>query len=445
MKILLIMPDAFMHKFSIGSYTCSLREAPLTLTTLAALGDNLKYDIEWKLIDGSVEPVPLDYPADLVGISVLTGCAPGAYKLSSHFQKRGIPVVLGGIHVTINPEEAALHADSIVVGMAEESWPELLQDFLNGQLKKRYLESPTNKLFSNSLVIPRRDLISRNRYLMPDSVQATRGCNRKCDFCTVSAVWSSFEKRPVADVVADVKSLKRKTFVFNDVSILEDREYAHELFEALVPLKKRWGGLATLDSLQDPETVSLMSRSGCIYILSGFESVNQKSLTNISKGFNRVEKYKNVINLLHSYNIAVQGCFVLGMDFDDSTIFNRTVEQVIDLKIDIPRYSIYTPYPGTPLFDRLQSEGRILSYNWEDYDTMHVVYRPALMSPDELYAGFKKAYRDTFKFSNIVRRCAAPNLRSIVNTVGGLTYRKFVSRLYKDPRYSQFCTTVEGK
>lgn len=435
------MPDAHMHKFSIGSYTCSLREAPLTLTTLAALGDSVNCDIEWKLIDESVESVPLDYPADLVGISVLTGCAPGAYKLSSQFRKRGIPVVLGGIHVTINPEEVAEHADSVVIGMAETTWPELIQDFQNGELKKSYSENPTNSDFSNTFVVPRRDLLKRNRYLIPESVQATRGCNRRCDFCTVSAVWSSFEKRPIADVILDVKNLRRKTFVFNDVSILDDREYAHELFTALIPLKKRWGGLATLDSLKDPETVSLMNQSGCIYVLAGFESVNQKSLKSISKGFNQVEKYKNVISLLHQYKIAVQGCFVFGMDCDDSTIFEQTVEQVIDLKIDIPRYSIYTPYPGTPLFHRLNSEGRILSYNWEDYDTMHVVYKPALLTPQELYTGFKNAYRDTFKFKNILLRCAAPNLRSVVNIVGGLTYRKFVSRLYKDPRYSQFCTT----
>ncbi len=442
MKVLLIMPDARMHKFRLGSYICSLREAPLTLVTLAALIPDDE-NIEWKLIDESVEPVPLDYPADLVGISVLTGTAVGAYRLSSHFRNRGIPVVLGGIHVTIMPGEAAEHADAIVTGMAERSWPELVRDFQAGQLKDHYSECDESDGFAGVSVVPRRDLLRQKRYIVSNSVQATRGCSRRCDFCTVSAVWAGFSRKPVLDVIADVRSIRRKTFVFNDVNLLDNAEYARELFTALKPLGKRWGGLATLDSLRDEEMVSLMARSGCIYVLTGFESVNQQGLQMISKGFNRVDEYKSIVDRLHRHGISVQGCFVFGMDSDDTSVFHRTVEFVTDIGIDIPRYSIYTPYPGTPLFIRLLKENRILSLNWNDYDTMHVVYRPALLSPEELFSGFKHAYRDTFSYRRIMRRCSSPGLSSVLNLAGNLTYRRFVSRLFNSRNYENYCSTVQ--
>lgn len=435
-RILLISPDAHMHKFIIGPLVKSSREAPLTLTTLAGMVPEDKFDVQ--IVDGSIDKIPLDFPADLVGISAITGTSKEAYELATHFRNRGIPVVLGGVHVTIMPDEARQHADSILIGMGEESWPELLQDFLDGCLKPVYeAAEPEGDMLLN-VPTPRVDLLRRNGYMLPDTVQATRGCKHSCDFCAVPTVWSKYYKRPVADVIRDIKNLPGRYIAFNDVSIIEDVEYAKELFAAMIPLKVKWGGLSTMLITKDPELMELAARSGCVYLLLGFESASQLTLKKIYKGFNKGEDYYEIMRCMHDYGITVQGCFVFGFDQDDKSAFQQTVDYVNELKVDIPRYSIYTPYPKTKLFDRLESEGRILTYNWDNYDTMHVVYQPVLLTPQELFDGFKWAYKQTFSMSSIGQRVMQQRLgvRSVVNLLGNATYRVFVHRLYNDERFT---------
>ena len=272
--------------------------------------------------------------------------------------------------------------------------------------------------------------------MLPYSLQATRGCRRACDFCTVPAVWPRYLKRPVADVVRDIRATRSRFIAFNDVSLLDDPEYAKELLSAMAPLKKRWGGLATVDILRDSELLSLLAKSGCAYLLFGFESDDQAVLSQINKGFNKPASYGELMRVMHALGVSVQGCFVFGFDHDDPSVFDATIERVQELKVDIPRYSIYTPFPGTALFHRLLGEGRILSFNWEDYDTMHVVFRPAKMSPEELYAGFKRAYGETFSLSRIVHRMRGADLNTAINFVGNLSYRLFVRRLRHEARFA---------
>lgn len=445
MRILLVMPDSHMHSIHLGPFVRSFREMPLTLCTLAALTPDLP-DLDIKLVDGSVEPVPMNDSADLVGISVITGCAPSAYAIADHYRGRGVPVVLGGIHVTILPGEAARHADAIVIGRGETTWPKLVRDFVEGRMKGVYREEPADGEWLEGVPSPRRELHRRGAYVLPDSIQATRGCKRACDFCTVPAVWSKYMKRPIGDVLRDIEDTRGKHIAFNDVSLLEDIDYAKELFEAMIPLKKKWGGLATVDSVKDPELLDLMARSGCAYLLFGFESGNGTVLKGIRKGFNRVDGYQELVKTIHGLGISVQGCFVFGFDEDEPSVFPATVEKVNELEIDIPRYSIYTPYPGTQLFQRLLSEGRILSFNWNDYDTMHVVMQPARMTPEELYDGFKRAYRETFKMSPILNRMRGAGIGTAINLVGNVAYRLFVRRLYHEPRYSRpFSSSDPGR
>lgn len=436
MRVLLILPDGHINKIRIGPFVRSMREAPLTLTTLAALAPkDLK--IDFKLIDESIESVPLDDEIDLVGISVLTGTAPRAYAIARHFRLRNISVVLGGVHVTVIPEEAARHADSIVVGSAEITWPRLLKDFSRGQLKKIYKDNSILSEWIENIPTPRRDLQHSSGYMIPSTVMATRGCQHACEFCTVPRVWNGNAKRPIGDVIQDIRSINGRLLAFNDVNLVDDVGYAKALFEAMIPLRRRWGALATVQVANDPDLLELMARSGCRYLLIGFESISQPALREIGKGFNREEDYKVLIETLHSYGITVQGTFMFGFDHDDASIFGETVQRVIDLKVDIPRYSILTPYPGTKLYTRLMAEKRLLSFNWGDYDTMHVVFQPANMSPDQLYRGFKWAYRETFKIHRIVRRTLSMGFAGPINFIGNLTYKRFVKRLYNDARYAK--------
>jgi radical SAM superfamily enzyme YgiQ (UPF0313 family) len=443
-RVALLLPDAHMHIVRLGSFRRSMREAPLTLTTLAALGPE-ELDIDWTLADELVENVPLDGEFDLVGISLMTGTATRGYELADHFRHRGIPVVLGGIHTTLLPDEAARHADAIVTGMAELTWPQLLRDFAAGQLQRCYDQNDVDPdgLESIGLIpTPRFDLQRRCRYNIPSTVMATRGCMHACEFCTVKAIWKGFLRRPVEHIIRDIEKAPGKLLAFNDVSLLDDPDFAAEFLKRMIPMKRIWGGLSTLAVAENDEMLDLLQASGCRYLLIGFESVNQSTLSSIRKGFNRQDDYARAIERLHAHNISVQGCFVLGLDGDDESVFERTVQRVNELNIDIPRYSIFTAYPGTPVFAKVKAKGRILSERWEDYDTMHVTVQPSHMSPQALFDGFKWAYRETFRLPHILRRMRGNYWQSIANVVGNLNYRRFARRLERDPIFAQYNSTI---
>lgn len=429
LRILLVMPDANIHRLNLGRLKVSFREAPLTLTSLAALVPS-ELDADITLIDESVDVLPEYQHFDLVGISCLTGTAPRAYAIADGFRQLGVKVVLGGVHVSLRPQEAAVHADAIVIGFAENAWPELLIDFVSGDMKKVYKHEPE---CLNDLPLPRRDLQRRFAYTMPQTVFATRGCHRHCAFCTVPAVPFGWHTRPVGDVVDEIRSLPHKRFAFNDVNLVSDRDYAMELFSAMVPLRKKWGGLAPVSLAEDHELVDVMCESGCQYLLLGFESIRQSSLGQIHKAFNRAQDYKRVIQTFHEHRVVIQGCFIFGMDDDDRDIFGDTVDTIRDLRIDIPRFAIYTPYPGTTAFSNLKAQGRILHENWEQYDTQHVVFQPARMTPNELYLGFRRAYKQTFTSRTLLNRTLS-SPHPLISFLGNTAYRLYVRRLWTNQR-----------
>ncbi|MBT8340029.1 MAG: radical SAM protein [Desulfatitalea sp.] len=342
-KLLIVLPKGQAHKLEFGPVNMSFREAPLTATTLAALvPQDLNADV--KIVDESVSKIPFHIKFDLVGISVLTGTAKRAYEVADTFRKNGVAVVLGGVHVKLLPDEAMKHADAIVVGFAERTWPRLLSDFANNQMGGVYEDQLPLK---PGMPIPRRDLQKRFGYTMPNTVFATRGCRGRCDFCSVVAANFGWHKRAVDEVIDEIRQIKSKRIAFNDVHLTDDPEYAKELLKALIPLKKKWGGLASTKVAMDDELLELLQKSGCGYLLLGFETFNRKSLSNINKGFNKLKEYKNVIKKIHDKKIIIQGCFIFGIDGEDKSIFKNTVDYIQELKIDIPRYAVFTPYPGT--------------------------------------------------------------------------------------------------
>ncbi|MCP4288299.1 MAG: radical SAM protein, partial [Gammaproteobacteria bacterium] len=285
LKILLVLPDGRIHKLKLGSLQTSFREAPLTATMLAALvPQDINADVE--IVDESIDSVPFHKDYDLVGISCLTGTSTRAYEIADRFRMQGATVVLGGVHVTLMPDEAKQHGDAIVIGFAEQTWAELLRDFVKDRLQAVYTSNTTNL---EHLPHPRRDLQRRFGYMIPNTVFATRGCRRCCDFCTVPAAKFGWHTRPVPEVIDEIRSINARRIALSDVHLTEERAYAKEFFSALIPLNKKWGGLASTHIGTDDELLDLMRQSGCKFLLIGFESINSQSLSKIYKGFNDVE------------------------------------------------------------------------------------------------------------------------------------------------------------
>jgi len=405
MKIALISPKGPLYRHRTGIFRKSLRVAPLTLTTLASLVPE-ELDAEIILYDEGIEDLPERIDADLVGMTVITGTAPRAYELAKQFQGEGKTVVLGGPHVTLLPEEAQLHADSIVTGYAEESWPLLLHEYKSGQLKPRY-DMSADFSFSNMPSIPfaRRDMLDKRAFKSMNTFEATRGCVHKCDFCVVPSAWGRKPfLKPVQHVVDDIRQLGAKHLVFYDLNIIADRRYAKQLFTALIPLKIKWFGLATTLIVEDEELLDLLARSGCRGLLIGFESLSTGSLADSNKRFNRPHTYAAVVETLHRLGIAINGTFVFGNDSDSLESFSEVQDFVMSTGIDLPRFSLLTPFPGTPLFKQLETQQRIISRDWSLYDGQHVVFEPAQMSATELLNGHEKIWRDVYGYKNMAIR-----------------------------------------
>jgi radical SAM superfamily enzyme YgiQ (UPF0313 family) len=430
MRIVLISPKGPLYRHRGGIFKRSLRYMPLTLPTLAALiPAELGADVE--LLDEGIADVdPARIEADLVGLTVITGTAMRAYELAAAFRARGIPVVLGGPHVTLIPEDAQPHADAIVVGYAEESWPELLRDLAAGHLRRRYHQRPGLSLAG--MPFPRRDLLPRGRYLTDDVFEATRACVHRCDFCVVPAAWGTkpFQK-PVEEVVEEIRRKGSRKLIFVDLNLIADRGYAARLFEALIPLRVQWYGLATVLLGQDAELLALAQRSGCKGLLMGLESISRENLRASKKGFNSPERFKELVAALHRHGIALQGCFVFGLDHDTPEIFLETARFAVEARIDLPRFAVVTPFPGTALYKRLESEERILTRDWELYDGQHVVFQPAGMSVEQLQRGIETAWKHAYSARSMVARLAASPSPWPVRLGTNLGYRFYAHNLHR--------------
>jgi len=429
MKIVLISPKGPLYRFKGGLFKKSLRYQPLTLTTLAAYVPD-EFDAELELIDEGIQVIPENLDADLVAMTVITGTAKRAYELSEAFRKRNIPVVLGGPHVTLVPEEAQQHANAICVGYAEETWPQLLHDFNNGCMQKVYRQRSDMVLGHTSF--PKRELMDKRHFLTQAVFEATRSCMHDCEFCVAPAAWGRKQyQRPIDWVIEDIKRFGQKKVIFIDLNIISDKKYAKELFRRLIPLNIQWFGLSTVLIAHDDELKELVARSGCKGLLLGLETVSAQSLKDAKKRFNESVSYKDVIRDLHHLGISIQGCFVFGLDHDTSDVFDNTVEFAIDEGIDLPRFSILTPFPGTPIYSRMMAQGRILNHDWELYDGQHVVFQPRNMSVTELAEGHERAWKKVYRWSAITKRLwHAKNFRPLALSVN-LGYRFYAHHLHE--------------
>jgi radical SAM superfamily enzyme YgiQ (UPF0313 family) len=396
MKLLIISPS-WLPQFWNGGKVLS---PPMCLPVLAGLTPG---DADIHLVDENVEPVNLAEEADLVAISAMTASAPRAYEIADSFRSRGIPVVMGGMHPSALPEEAARHADAVVVGEAENQWPGVFADFAANRAQQFYRAAERPHLVN--LPFPRRDLLRAERYLTTNLVQTARGCPHACNFCSVSPVFGRrYRYRPIPEVIEEIRSLDSRSVAFPDDNIVGNPARARELFEALIPLKVRWVGQGDLSMAQDPDLLKLMVRSGCLAMFVGIESLSSDSLVSAHKRPNVGLDLARAIATIHRHGIDLVGSFVFGLDGDRPGLFRETVAFTERVKLAAAQFAVLTPFPGTPVFAQLKEEGRITNWDWSLYTMGHVVYQPLNMTAAQLMEGRNQAYERFYSLPSIAKR-----------------------------------------
>jgi radical SAM superfamily enzyme YgiQ (UPF0313 family) len=373
---------------------------PLGLASIAAFFSDCD---EIDLQDEHVESLNLDDTPDLVIIQVYITSAYRAYQIAGHYRRRGIHVALGGLHVTSLPQEAARHADTIFLGPGEDTWPKFLADFRAGRPQQVYLSTERTLLGIPPL---RRDLIKRHLYLVPNSIVVSRGCPHHCDFCYKDAFYrggKSFYTQAVDSALAEIEALPGRHLYFLDDHLFGRESFAAALFEGMKGMGRVWQAAATVQSILHPGLLEKAVECGLRSLFVGFETLNPHNLKEQHKYHNLNRDYSAAIERLHDCGVMVNGSFVFGMDGDEETVFERTVEWAIARGIETATFHILTPYPGTPLYEQMRLQQRLSSDNWDLYDTRHAVYRPAKMSAAALEAGYWRAYRNFYRWNSIVR------------------------------------------
>jgi radical SAM superfamily enzyme YgiQ (UPF0313 family) len=327
-----------------------------------------------------------------------------AYALAQWYRQWGAKVILGGLHVLTAPDEAAAHADAIAIGEGVQLWPQILADVEAGALQPVY-RGDYRKPYRDDPA-PRRDLLPRDGFLTTSSVIATRGCHNRCGFCYLSTegLHMPYRLRDVEQVAAELAADGQPYAVFVDNNLGSRRDYLRQLCAALKSLEIIWSAAVTIDVTDDPDLIREMALAGCTGVFIGFESLNAENIADAGKRSPIPDDYARRVAILHDNGIQVNGSFVLGFDHDDVGVFEKTVEWVEQNRLECATFHILTPYPGTPLFDQMEREGRILHREWTLYDTGHAVFRPRLMSCEELEAGYRWCYRRLFSHRSIWER-----------------------------------------
>ncbi|HSP99148.1 MAG TPA: radical SAM protein [Candidatus Dormibacteraeota bacterium] len=377
----------------------------LPAATLAGLTPR---DVEVRFYDDRLETIPLDEPTDLVAISVETYTAKRAYQIASDYRRRGVPVVMGGFHAALCPDEVATYAESVVVGEAETLWPQVLDDARHGTLQKFYRAEGRPSLAE---LRPDRSIFRGKHYLPIGLVEAGRGCHFRCDFCAVQTVFEhSQTRRPVDRIAEEVSRLRetKRIFFFVDDNITSNLRQAKELFRALIPLEIRWVSQASINAAHDEEFLDLLVRSGCQGVLIGFESLNPANLAAMNKTFNTAKGgFETALANLRRHRIRVYGTFIFGYDGDTPDSFGPTVAFAQRHSFYIAAFNHLTPFPGTPLYRRLEAEGRLLYDAWwldDRYSYNRIPFAPRGMTPEALQHACLDARREFYSWRSIVAR-----------------------------------------
>ncbi|MBN1183932.1 MAG: B12-binding domain-containing radical SAM protein [Bacteroidales bacterium] len=401
MKVKLILPSLTEAKSAFWRPIKYSLFPPLGLATLAAyLDENDEIDLQ----DQHIEKLNIDDEPDLVIIQVYITNAKRAYSLANHYRKKGAFVVLGGLHVTSLPDEAENYADAIFLGPAEQTFPEFLQDFKNKTVKKRYISTLGRTIINQPPI--RRDLIKREKYLVPNSLVISRGCPHHCDFCYKDSFFKggiSFYTHRVDEILKEIERLKGKHLYFLDDHLFGNPKLARELFEGMKGMGRVFQGAATVKSILQGDLIEKAAKAGLRSLFVGFETLSPENLMQSNKNQNLKQNYELAVQRLHDLGIMINGSFVFGLDNDDRDVFKRTVDWGINNALTTSTYHILTPYPGTRLYENMDRTNRIITKDWDLYDTRHVVYKTTKLSEHELENGYWWAYNEFYKWKNIFK------------------------------------------
>ncbi|MCL2287350.1 MAG: B12-binding domain-containing radical SAM protein [Firmicutes bacterium] len=367
---------------------------------------------EFIYVDEEIEEIDFQMDADLVAITAMTGQINRAYEIADQFRSAKIPVVIGGIHASVLPDEVGQHCDVVMIGEGENIWPAMLEDFEHGTLKKVYAAKDYPKV--EYLPSPKIDVVKHEHYLM-FPLQATRGCPYECEFCSIKhSAGHHYRMKPIEQVIAEIKAYEKynkktfgvykKSYVLVDDNLYVNREYAKKLFTAMSELDISWMGQGTLDTAFDEEILTLMAKSGCKTYAIGFESFSDETLREVNKPkVHNIDNYDTAIKNLIRHGIMPAGFLIYGFDNDDVNIFQKTIDIIQEKHLIQAHFNLLTPYPGTKLYDRINGEGRIIDQNWDNYINMKTVFEPKQMSPATLEAGLNWTVKKFATFDTMVK------------------------------------------
>ena len=402
MKIKLIAP----HEQREDTISSPFKLQRVNLPLLAALtppGHTIT------IVEEAFAPDDINQDVDLVGITVLTELALRAYRIADTYRQKAVKVVMGGIHPTVLPDEALEHADAVVVGEAEGVWPRLVSDAASGQMQRIYRAGKMADL--KGLPKPRRDLLPGPKYQgytrIPIGVETSRGCPYDCEFCCIGqTLGQQYRVRPVQEVIAEIESIDSPHLFFVDDALGLNRNVAKKLFTEMIPLRRRWLAQGTVSLAEDLELLRLMERSGCLGLLIGFESVQKGTQNEVNKIKNLKIDFYEAMHRFHGEGFGILGSFVFGFDYENKDVFEQTFKFIMRCRLDVVQLRILTPYPGTRLYKRLLSEGRLFVRDWwlRGYPPDTLLFQPKGMTADELISGFTRLNRQAYSFGAMMKR-----------------------------------------
>lgn len=399
-RVLLVFPREKGVQFSNDT------EYPFPILGLTLVAAIFPKDYEVRIVNEAIEEIDFDSPVDLVGITGLTCVIKRAYEVADRFRQKGVKVILGGVHPSLLPDEAKEHADSVFIGEAEGLLDSLIKDFETGELRPFYKNRDWSDL--KGMPIPRRDLLSPRHKPFFKAIETTRGCPNRCEFCSVPIMnGKRYRTRPLEEIDRELSAIlkKRGEYLFlADDNVTAREDYAFGLFEIFKHHHVKWMGFTTIQIAKNERLLQKAHESGCVSLFIGFESLQQENLDGVSKRFVPARELADLVKTIQGHHIGIHGSFIFGFDEDQPTVFKDTIDFVQKNKIELPNFSILTPFPGTPLQKRLEEEGRIFDHDWSHYDMSHVVFKPRQMTVRDLQEGYLYAQKYVCAPRSILKR-----------------------------------------